>query len=1299
MSSALDPVYFRYWYCYVSVIITGSMENATFQVPSLKFLSGGGEMGRLIRAYDWGSTPLGPPEYWPHSLKTSIAIMLRSGYPIFVWWGPEMIMFHNDAYLPVLGKKHPYALGKEAKTIWSEIWDQVGPMMDQVLNKGEQIHALELLFLLGRKGFSEECYFTFSYSPIPNDDGNGVGGIFCASNEETQKVLRQRRLKTLKDISSLTLELRKEKEVYETSLDLIGQNPNDIPFSLLYYLEEDAGVAYLAGYTGFENDHHPAIVPVISLTGNKKESVFSGTLRTGEAGLMKNLGENGDVFPGGVWKEPSENAYVVPLKKSGHDQPVGFLICGLSTKLEFDEEYKSYLTLVGGQISTALANVRAFEEERKRAEALAQIDRAKTTFFSNVSHEFRTPLTLILGPIEEALADDNHLLPGEKQRYRLIRRNARRLQKLVNNLLDFSRIESGRIEAVYTPTDLPGFTADLASSFRSVIESAGLFYLVEIEPIPEKVFVDREMWEKIVLNLLSNAFKFTMEGSIRVGMKEENGQVAFSVTDTGTGIPEKELPKIFDRFHRVENAIGRTHEGSGIGLALIQELIKLHGGSIRAESKPGIGSKFTVHIPLGKKHLPAEKIDANSKHFNPEAITQDYLEEIVHLSSGIAGGTLVNDDAGNKDADKKPYILIADDNADMQGYLRHMLNSCYEVKTVKDGMEALKCIAEKIPDLLITDIMMPNLNGFGLLKEVRKDAATKLLPVIMLSARAGEEARLEGINAGADEYLVKPFSSTELQAVISNQLRQVKLRIETNRKLREERQKFYNLFLHAPVAITILRGPEFIIELANEKALELWDKTIEEVLEKKALREVFPELIDQGFEQILNGVYNGERYIHNDVPFKLMRNGKLEKVFINFVYEPLRDIEGSIYGIMGLGVEVTDMVVAREAAKKNAEELEMKVAERTIELKEQKDFVETVIDSSVDYICAINHRKELLLFNSTYEKLTGKKREEVLGLPITDIFPRLKISNSLMNFEKALHGEVIYDPVYYSEITGCYYENFFIPLRNSDGQVYGALLNGHDITDRIESEEKLKKNNQQLTRINMELEQFAYIASHDLQEPLRKIQTFSNLLFERRADNELSKKYYDKVVFAATRMSTLIRDVLNYSRLSDKEVITDIDLNQVLFNVKSDFELVIKEKKAWILSDQLPVIKGHDSQLNQLFSNLLSNALKFADKDPLITITTGNNPDRTTKKELLLNPDKTYYHIIFKDNGIGFDNQYAEKIFVIFQRLNNSHFEGTGIGLAICKKIMDYHEGTIMAESNPGKGTSFHIYFPDPGDD
>lgn len=1279
-----------------------NMETSTTYTES--FISGGGEMGSLIRSYDWTTTSLGAPASWPLSLKTSIAIMLRSGYTIFVWWGPDMIMFYNDAYRPVLGKKHPYALGKPAAMIWSEIWKQIGPMMDQVLHKGEQIYAQDLLFLIERKGFIEESYFTFSYSPIPDDEG-GVGGIFCACNEETAKVLRQRRLRTLKDISSLTTQLRNIDEVFNVCISVLAENPNDIPFSLLYTFDQGSNRAKLVGCTGFTSPGHKAVFESMHVFEDSEAYwPLNRVAETGTYVLVENIREKFGDFPAKPWDESPEKAIIVPVQKSGQEL-AGFLICGISPKLEFDEEYRSYFDLITGQISTAIANVNAFEEERKRAEALAEIDKAKTAFFSNISHEFRTPLTLMLGPLEELTnRPDSTFSKQDKESLESTHRNAMRLLRLVNTLLDFSRIEAGRAQARYCPVDMSELTMDLASSFRSVIENAGLQFSVNCEKISAPIYVDREMWEKIVLNLLSNAFKYTLQGSIEINLTQEGNQVILQVKDTGVGIPENELPKMFERFHRINNTMGRTYEGTGIGLSLVSELVKLHKGNISVESKEGQGSAFTVSIPSGKSHLPPDQVFDEDNNNDGSLLRNLYITEVQSLSSNNGHGedefavSFTSDTELTDHADTAPHerdtILVVDDNADMRNYIQRLLEKNYKVDTAEHGKAALEKIKQDRPTLIISDIMMPVMDGIELLNAIKGNAETATIPIILLSARAGKEAKIEGYNLGADDYLVKPFAAKELLARIRSQIKTTKIRAAAEAHLR-------NLFMQAPVAIAIYKGPEFIVELANEKVLEFWGVSAEQVLNKPVF-DALPDVNKDLYYPILKEVYTtGERFSTPESPATLLRNGKLEEVYVNYTLEPMKDLDGNITSVMVVAKEVTELVKARKMAEQIAVELENKVRERTAELtrnnealQHQKDFIETILDSSVDLICVYDKECRFMAMNKRCAELSRLNREDTIGKKFEEVYPSYVGSDVHNYLKRALQGERAFNITYTSASTNNVYSNYYIPLTQNN-EVYGAVIIAHDNTEIIRASEKLKQTNEELIRINNELEQFAYIASHDLQEPLRKIQIFSDIVQKNIKDEVLVEKYLEKIISSADRMMILIKAVLNYSKLSRKDgEFKSVDLNEILEEVKTDFELLIAEKRASIRAARLPPITGIPLQINQLFSNLIGNSLKFCVDTPVIEISSTIITSDELSKYPSLNKNKEYTEIIFKDNGIGFEAKYAEQVFTIFQRLNKDDYKGTGIGLALCRKIVENHHGLIAAESEVNRGTTFRILLP-----
>ncbi|MEU7501446.1 SpoIIE family protein phosphatase [Streptomyces griseofuscus] len=739
------------------------------------------EVGRDLAEVDWDATPLGPPAGWPQSLRTAVSILLSSRFPMWMAWGEQLTFFCNAAYRrDTLGRKYPWALGRPANEVWAEIWHDIGPRIEAVLSTGEATWDEGLLLFLERSGYSEETYHTFSYSPL-RDDASAVVGMLCVVSEDTDRVIGERRMTTLRDLGSDPSVIRTEQEVLAFVDRQLDRNRKDLPFTLTYLFDEKS--ARLAGTTGISADH-PA-VPAL-LPADEPDGVWpAAALARGETAVVPLDGDAFTGLPCGDWPEPPAQALVVPLLQQG-SAPYGFLVVGLNRYRVLDQGYRGFIELTAGHIASGVGSARNYEAQQRRAEELAELDRAKTTFFSNISHEFRTPLTLIMGPVEElrlrlAGADEQ-----VRQELDVIHRNGLRLGKLVNTLLDFSRIEAGRMQARYEPVDLGVVTAELASVFRSAVEKAGLAFQVECPSLDEPVYVDRGMWEKVVLNLLSNALKFTFDGSIRVGVRVAGAHAVVTVADTGIGVPEAEMPRLFERFHRIENARSRSNEGSGIGLALVQELVALHGGVITAESTEGRGTTFTIRLPFGMGHLPAGAVVFAAGSTAASSTADPYLQEAMrwlpeHGTGGPAESTLVRDAVSAAPQVPGPpapaRVLVADDNADMREYLTRLLaGSGYDVTAVADGVEALQSVRRDAPDLVVSDVMMPRLDGLELVASLRGDARTASVPVLLLSARAGQEASIEGLQAGADDYLVKPFVAAELLARVRANVELARLR-------------------------------------------------------------------------------------------------------------------------------------------------------------------------------------------------------------------------------------------------------------------------------------------------------------------------------------------------------------------------------------------------------------------------------------------------------------------------------------------------------------------------------------------
>jgi PAS domain S-box-containing protein len=765
------------------------------------WLVGGGELGALIRAKDWATTSLGPIEGWPQSLRSAVSILLPSKAQIVLFWGPDLVAIYNDAYGPVFGAKHPTALGKPAREAWSELWDVLEPLLAGVVDTGEAFWAKDMMFVMERHGYVEETYFDVSYDPVRDESGH-VGGVFCIVSETTGRVIGERRLAALRDLGRVGNGATSAGAVFRNTAIVLENYGKDLPFAALYSWDAASGTGRLEAVAGIAAGDAGAPLQIDS--GNRHESWPLG----GDAEVVLAEPPADVLLPGGPWPEPVKQAAILKLATRANET-YGYLVCGLSARRKFDDDYRDFVRLAGGNISAALAGVRALEDERQRAEKLAELDRAKTAFFSNVSHEFRTPLTLMLGPIEDLLTKSEGLTADDRALLTVTQRNGVRMLRLVNTLLDFARIEAGRAQATYQPTDLCTLTIDLASNFRSACERAGIRFVVDCAQLPDPIYVDHEMWEKIVLNLLSNAFKFTFEGEIAVRIHDAGTAVELAVSDTGTGIPAEELPRMFERFHRVENARGRSHEGSGIGLALVSELVKLHGGAISVESTLGVGTTFFVSIPKGTAHLPADRVRVSkSSQPSSSASAGAYVVEALEWLPAASEVVVLRQHL--------PRVLLADDNADLREYARRFLSEHYDVQVVADGQAAFEAARELRPELIISDVMMPRLDGFGLIRQVRADPQLRATPIILLSARAGEESRIEGLDRGADDYLVKPFSARELLVRAGTLIRSTELR----RRAEDARTQFETLLNEAPLGVFLV-DEDFRVAAVNPIALPL----------------------------------------------------------------------------------------------------------------------------------------------------------------------------------------------------------------------------------------------------------------------------------------------------------------------------------------------------------------------------------------------------------------------------------------------------------------------------------------------
>jgi PAS domain S-box-containing protein len=839
-------------------------------------------------------------------------------------------------------------------------------------------------------------------------------------------------------------------------------------------------------------------------------------------------------------------------------------------------------------------------------------------------------------------------------------RNAMRLLKLVNNLLDYSRVEAGRVQAAYQLLDLAELTTDLASSFRSIIEKAGMALQVDCERLGSDFYADRQMWEKIVLNLLSNAFKYTLEGTISVSLKQKGNFALLAVTDTGVGIPEKELPHMFERFHRVENSAGRTHEGTGIGLSLVNELVQLHGGEINVISTEGSGSTFTVKIPAGKVHLPANQVVKSTRDTDFAMITAPFIREaynLLHDETAIDANEVTqtaSDVVSSQDntVSKETRILVVDDNGDMRAYLKRLLDPYFTVATAGNGADALEKIKAELPSLILSDVMMPVMDGKTLLNEIRHNEDMYRLPVIFLSARAGEEARIDGLEAGADDYLVKPFSAAELLTKVRAQIHISKARGHAEEQLR-------GLLTEAPVAMAIYRGPNHVIELANQRMLAYWSLNREETA-KRPLFDAIPELEDQGFRKIMDTVYRtGERYVAIEAPVILHRFGKEETAYVNLTIEPLKDENSLINGMIAVAADVTAQVNAR------------------LELQKAGDTLQLAMDSANMGFYRITLATDHLEVSPRARIIHAIAPDEVLTYDST---LRVVVSEHRDRFSGAIAKAV--------ENKGSFSEDYQIqPFDGSKrrwlnstgkveldakGDVISVVGTIFDITESKEDE--LRKND------------FIGMVSHELKTPLTSLSGFSQLglMHAKKKDDAFSSNLFEKVNSQVRKMNALVSGFLNVSRLDSGKIYLNLqtfELGALISEVVNEVSVTAGEQNFEVHCEKINITADRD-KIGTVLTNLLSNAVKYA-KDNAVTIT--------------CTFDETEVTVSVRDEGIGIKAADLPRLFERYYRVENNqtqHISGFGIGLYLSAEIIERHGGRIWAESELGNGSIFYFMLP-----
>jgi len=944
-----------------------------------------------------------------------------------------------------------------------------------------------------------------------------------------------------------------------------------------------------------------------------------------------------------------------------------------------------FITAEGRDITEKKAHEREIARQR---EELAKLDELKTQFFANISHEFRTPLTLMMGPLEDAIGESEGLSAANRERMDLAHRNSLRLLKLVNTLLDFSRIEAGRIQASYEPTDLARLTEELASVFRSAIERAGVRLIVDCPTLPVMVYVDREMWEKIVLNLLSNAFKFTFEGEIEVSLRGAYSAAELTVRDTGTGIPADEIPRLFERFHRVKGARGRSYEGSGIGLAFVRELVNLHGGNVRVESELNRGTRFIVSIPFGKKHLPAEHVHAARNLTSPAAIAEAYVEEAKRWSQkepSVPGdepplrelADIPERSGAEEPPAQKELLVVADDNADMLEYVSRLLQDEYRVHAVRDGLQALEAARQLHPALVLTDVMMPGLDGFQVVSAIRNDPSLSSTPVILLSARAGEESRVEGLQAGADDYLVKPFTARELVARVSTHIKMANMRrraleretrlladAELERtRLQVSEERLRSIVETTPECVKIVAADGTLLHMNSAGLAMIGAERTDTMAGKNVYDLIAPEDREK-FREFNQRVCRGEK---GSLEFDMVGLQGIRRRMETHA-APFQDRDGS----------VVQLAVTRDITPRHeAEEAQRRLA--------------AIVESSDDAIASKDLNGIVTSWNKSAERLFGYKAEEIIGKPITVIIPPELHQDEPMILSKIRRGERIehFETVRITKGGERIDVSLTIsPVRDEQGNVVGAAKIVRNVTENKKIERALRT-----TEKLAAAGRLAATVAHEINNPLAAV---TNLVYLAKRDAGDAKKVSDYLELASReldRVAHIARQTLGFYRDTASPVKFDVGqtLDELLLLYAARFEArKIKVAKHYDKEIEVTALAG---EIRQALSNIITNAIDAMPAGGSLVI-------RASKSHKWNKTNVPGVRITILDTGSGIERKHMKNLFQPF--FTTKEDVGTGLGLWITRTIVEKHGGTIQVRSRTGPeehGTAFSIFLPLNGKD
>ncbi|TPX76123.1 hypothetical protein CcCBS67573_g02611 [Chytriomyces confervae] len=1230
-----------------------------------------GLMGGILGQVDWAheAPELGDIRDWPTSLKTAVSVTLCSKIQAMLLWGPQFrIMAYNDTAISTFGDKHPFMIGKPYKQVFPDVWPFIEPRMHTIVQTGTPMYHEDRAYTFSRSGFHELTYYTASQNPVLGDSGR-FEGVITFSFETTGKVLGHSRVTYLRDLGISLIASPDLTTFWIQLVEFLESHTNELAFAVVYRVSPETGVLIRMDTESLSNQMLPKEVdPLQKLDdGEDDDGLTRVVCEAWNSRQMMQL-----VPPESHILHRNGTVLVMPVVASNGDAPA-LIVAGTRTTLPFDEKYFDFVNMIRHEVSMAYVNVQSLETAKARTDALVELDKVKTSFFMSMSHELRTPLGLIIGPVEDCLKDtDSKLTDNQSMQLELVRKNSVRLLKLVNSLLDVGRLNSGCMKAVFRLFDISEKTGQYLCMFQSIIEKGGLKYQMKIEAIDARLcYLDEEMWQKIVFNLLGNALKFTLSGHIKATLKlSDDGKfVHFIVEDTGVGIPHDQISRVFDQFHRVEFVGGRSFEGSGIGLNLVNDLVKLHGGSIGISSVVGQGTTMTVRIPTGHQHLPRDQVvdswedpdEQTAKYMtsyleeaycfvsddsardginSPPTLPMKPLNEFKTIEAPVSGSLvpLRPPSATSSAAASSILIFLVDDNQDMRRYLGHVLSRHYSVEVFENGRAALNAMHRIIPALVVADVLMPVMDGLQMVKEMRGLSQLTRVPVILMSGSAtGEAQKLSGFENGADEFLEKPVNSKELIIKIKMLLDHSTIRSNLEEDVRAQKQisaqtmkRYEQISRVSPVGLFTCNAEGYVI-FANDKFAQIFgfdsiDSMSPELSSSAGSQGMFWDWIHPDERSQVLSVFRkcleGDKSVEN-VEFQvrppLLRKSLWVQMNAISDCEPNGDVVvlGSITDITVRKYLETERIHALEAEQAAQKQR----ADEAIQSKKESD-------KFIDMVC------------------------HELRNPLNGIAN----SNSLMK-------DVIEE---LSQLN----ENFHHMTQES---IASLVLKCHECIEAIElcsrHQQTIADDVLNLSKLNMNLITISTTTPFNPKELVKKIlSTFRAEMKSKQIKLAIDINDTYQARFGAAEFRG------DPARLS--QILINLVANAAKFTQKSDKREIRVVLRAQEIPDEEP---------------------DFLARGPASVFMSDDENNEFGEVEKVRLEGMAVLRISVTDSGIGMTENELALLFNQFQQASNktyAEYGGSGLGLFISKRLADMMGGEISVESQKGVGSTFSISIP-----